>query len=109
MAPVRRAIHCRERILVMGGTRFIGKPLVAQLLRFGHELTLFTAAENPVPGRGGASWRAIAATPRAPGAAAKGEAFYDREYIDSSGRSLLDQPAPCSREPAPAETPLCVC
>jgi len=37
------------KILVMGGTRFVGKPLVAQLLSEGHELTLFTRGKNPVP------------------------------------------------------------
>jgi nucleoside-diphosphate-sugar epimerase len=37
------------KILVMGGTRFVGRPLVAQLLGAGHELTLFTRGKNPVP------------------------------------------------------------
>ena len=37
------------QILVMGGTRFIGKPLVAQLLAAGHELTLFTRGRQPLP------------------------------------------------------------
>ncbi|NDF62195.1 MAG: NAD-dependent epimerase/dehydratase family protein, partial [Synechococcaceae bacterium WBB_3_034] len=37
------------KILVMGGTRFVGKPLVAQLLAEGHALTLFTRGKNPVP------------------------------------------------------------
>ncbi|WP_216908961.1 NAD-dependent epimerase/dehydratase family protein [Synechococcus sp. CCY 0621] len=37
------------RILVMGGTRFVGRPLVNRLLDAGHELTLFTRGRQPVP------------------------------------------------------------
>ena len=37
------------KILVMGGTRFVGKPLVDQWLQSGHQLTLFTRGNNPVP------------------------------------------------------------
>ena len=37
------------QILVMGGTRFVGKPLVARLMAQGHVLTLFTRGKNPVP------------------------------------------------------------
>lgn len=37
------------KILVMGGTRFVGKPLVARLLAQGHELTLLTRGNNAVP------------------------------------------------------------
>ena len=36
-------------ILVMGGTRFVGKPLVARLQAQGHQLTLFTRGTNAVP------------------------------------------------------------
>ena len=36
-------------ILVMGGTRFVGKPLVSRLQAQGHDLTLFTRGRNPVP------------------------------------------------------------
>ena len=36
-------------ILVMGGTRFVGKPLVARLLAQGHALTLFTRGRQTVP------------------------------------------------------------
>ena len=35
------------KILVMGGTRFVGKP--AALQAQGHQLTLFTRGKNPVP------------------------------------------------------------
>ena len=37
------------KILVMGGTRFVGRPLVARLQAQGHELTLFTRGKNPSP------------------------------------------------------------
>jgi nucleoside-diphosphate-sugar epimerase len=37
------------RILVMGGTRFVGRPLVNRLLEAGHELSLFTRGRQPVP------------------------------------------------------------
>ncbi|BEV36532.1 NAD-dependent epimerase/dehydratase family protein [Synechococcus sp. M16CYN] len=37
------------QILVMGGTRFVGRPLVAKLLNQGHALTLFTRGIHPVP------------------------------------------------------------
>ena len=33
----------------MGGTRFVGKPLVERLQAAGHQLTLFTRGRNPVP------------------------------------------------------------
>ena len=33
----------------MGGTRFVGRPLVQQLQDAGHALTLFTRGKNPVP------------------------------------------------------------
>ncbi len=42
-------VHGPMKILVMGGTRFIGKPLVKLLEQAGHELTLFTRGRNPVP------------------------------------------------------------
>lgn len=37
------------RILVMGGTRFVGRPLVALLQAAGHEVTVFTRGRQPVP------------------------------------------------------------
>ncbi|MGB1416788.1 MAG: NAD-dependent epimerase/dehydratase family protein [Synechococcus sp.] len=37
------------KILVMGGTRFVGKPLVARLKAQGHALTLLTRGKNRVP------------------------------------------------------------
>ncbi len=37
------------RILVMGGTRFVGRPVVAHLVAAGHEVTVFTRGRQPVP------------------------------------------------------------
>ncbi|MDC3185871.1 NAD-dependent epimerase/dehydratase family protein [bacterium] len=37
------------KILVMGGTRFVGRPMVARLQAQGHALTLFTRGKNPIP------------------------------------------------------------
>ncbi|MFM1901292.1 MAG: hypothetical protein RLZZ216_1868 [Cyanobacteriota bacterium] len=37
------------KILVMGGTRFVGKPLVASLQAQGHALTLFTRGKQSLP------------------------------------------------------------
>ncbi|MCS5697893.1 NAD-dependent epimerase/dehydratase family protein [Cyanobium sp. FGCU-52] len=37
-------------ILVMGGTRFVGRPLVERLRAAGHALTLFSRGRQPVPG-----------------------------------------------------------
>ena len=74
------------QILVMGGTRFVGKPLVARLQSQGHALTLFTRGKNPVPagrdhpceGRGGDEDR----SPR--------PARRLKQNVDSSGRKLED-------------------
>lgn len=37
------------RILVMGGTRFVGRPLVSHLVEAGHGVTVFTRGRQPVP------------------------------------------------------------
>ena len=37
-------------ILMMGGTRFVGRPLVERLRAAGHALTLFSRGRQPVPG-----------------------------------------------------------
>jgi nucleoside-diphosphate-sugar epimerase len=47
MAPQPQGMAMR--ILVMGGTRFVGRPLVARLLAAGHALTLFTRGRQPLP------------------------------------------------------------
>ena len=70
----------------MGGTRFVGRPLVEWLREAGHELTLFTRGKQPVPqgvehlvgdrGEDGSL------------AALEGRSF--EVIVDSSGRSLED-------------------
>ncbi|TWB88672.1 nucleoside-diphosphate-sugar epimerase [Synechococcus sp. Ace-Pa] len=95
MAP--RSTATAVKILVMGGTRFIGKPLVAQLLAFGHELTLFTRGRNPVPAGvehlAGDRGDAEALAPL------QGRSF--DVIIDSSGRSLADSRAVLERTGEP--------
>ncbi|WP_411867580.1 NAD-dependent epimerase/dehydratase family protein [Vulcanococcus limneticus] len=86
------------KILVMGGTRFVGKPLVARLLAEGHDLTLFTRGRNPVPAgvehlqgdRGSAE-----------GLAALAGRQFD-VIVDSSGRNLEDSRAVLERTGAPS-------
>ena len=36
-------------ILMMGGTRFVGRPLVGHFLRAGHQVCLFTRGKQPLP------------------------------------------------------------
>ncbi|HCA60480.1 MAG TPA: 3-beta hydroxysteroid dehydrogenase, partial [Synechococcales bacterium UBA8647] len=73
-------------ILMMGGTRFVGRPLVGHLLRSGHQVCLFTRGKQPLPEgvehiRGDRS--------DAEGLAAlKGRQF--DVIVDSSGRTLTD-------------------
>lgn len=86
------------QILVMGGTRFVGKPLVEQLLACGHELTLFTRGRNPVP----AGPRHLVGDRSDPAALEllAGECF--DVIVDSSGRSLEDSRAVLERTGAPS-------
>jgi nucleoside-diphosphate-sugar epimerase len=86
------------KILVMGGTRFVGKPLVAQLLSEGHELTLFTRGKNPVPA-GVEHLCGDRSTPEGL-AALQGRSF--DVIVDSSGRSLDDSRAVIERTGAPS-------
>jgi len=74
------------RILVMGGTRFVGRPLVKRLMGAGHELCLFTRGRNPVP-------EGVEHLQGDRGSAEGLAALQDRPFeviIDSSGRSLED-------------------
>ena len=74
------------RILVMGGTRFVGRPLVELLQSSGHALTLFTRGRNPVPagvehlGGDRSSEEGLTAL--------EGRSF--DVIVDSSGRSVED-------------------
>lgn len=77
------------QILVMGGTRFVGKPLVAQLQAEGHALTLFTRGKNPVPA-GVEHLCGDRSTPEGL-AALQGRRF--DVIVDSSGRTLEDSRA----------------
>ncbi|MCP9929196.1 NAD-dependent epimerase/dehydratase family protein [Cyanobium sp. AMD-g] len=74
------------RILVMGGTRFVGRPLVSRLLEAGHELTLFTRGRQPVP-------EGIEHLQGDRSSAEGLAALQDRPFdviVDSSGRTLED-------------------
>ena len=86
------------KILVMGGTRFVGKPLVAQLLSEGHDLTLFTRGKNPVPA--GVEHLCGDRSTAEGLAALQGRSF--DVIVDSSGRSLDDSRAVIERTGAPS-------
>jgi nucleoside-diphosphate-sugar epimerase len=84
-------------ILLMGGTRFIGKPLVQQLIAAGHQLCIFTRGREPIPAgvehlRGDRSVDADLAL-------LKGRKF--EVIIDSSGRSLADTQTVLAQTAAP--------
>ncbi|MBC1261147.1 NAD-dependent epimerase/dehydratase family protein [Synechococcus sp. BSF8S] len=86
------------KILVMGGTRFIGKPLVAQLLAAGHQLTLFTRGRQPLP----EGVEHLAGDRSDPAGL---EPLCGRSFdviIDSSGRSGDDSQAVVERTGAPS-------
>ncbi|MEB3275839.1 MAG: NAD-dependent epimerase/dehydratase family protein, partial [Cyanobacteriota bacterium] len=86
------------KILVMGGTRFVGKPLVEQLLAEGHTLTLFTRGNQPIP----------AGVEHLQGDRSSAEglaALHGRSFdviVDSSGRSLDDSRAVIEQTGAPS-------
>ena len=86
------------KILVMGGTRFVGKPLVAQLLSEGHELTLFTRGKNPVPA--GVEHLCGDRSTAEGLAVLQGRSF--DVIVDSSGRTLDDSRAVIERTGAPS-------
>ncbi|WP_216903564.1 NAD-dependent epimerase/dehydratase family protein [Synechococcus sp. CCY 9618] len=86
------------RILVMGGTRFVGRPLVSRLLAAGHELTLFTRGRNPLP-------EGVEHLQGDRSSAEGLAALQDRPFeviIDSSGRSLDDTRRVLERTGAPS-------
>jgi nucleoside-diphosphate-sugar epimerase len=86
------------KILVMGGTRFVGKPLVAQLLSEGHQLTLFTRGKNPVPA--GVEHLCGDRSSAEGLAALQGRSF--DVIVDSSGRTLDDSRDVIERTGAPS-------
>ena len=86
------------KILVMGGTRFVGKPLVAQLQEQGHALTLFTRGRNPVPA--GVEHLSGDRSTSEGLAALQGRHF--DVIVDSSGRTLDDSRAVIERTGAPS-------
>lgn len=85
-------------ILVMGGTRFVGKPLVQRLLAAGHALTLFTRGNKPAP----------AGVEHLVGDRSTAEGLQQLEgrhfdvIVDSSGRTLADSRAVVERTGAPS-------
>lgn len=86
------------RILVMGGTRFVGRPLVATLLAAGHQLTLFSRGRNPVP----AGVEHLAGDRSSDDDLA---VLQDRSFeviVDSSGRTLDDSRRVIERTGAPS-------
>ena len=86
------------KILVMGGTRFVGKPLVTQLQAAGHELTLFTRGNNPVPA--GVEHLCGDRSTAAGLASLQGRSF--DVIVDSSGRTLDDSRSVIERTGAPS-------
>ena len=73
-------------ILMMGGTRFVGRPLVGHLLRSGHQVCLFTRGKQPLPD--GVEHICGDRSDAAGLAALKGRQF--DVIVDSSGRTLAD-------------------
>ena len=86
------------KILVMGGTRFVGRPLVAHLLAAGHTLTLFTRGRQPLPA--GVEHLAGDRSSEAGLQALEGRQF--DVIVDSSGRSLDDSRRVIERTGAPS-------
>jgi len=86
-------------ILVMGGTRFVGKPLVERLLAQGHALTLFTRGRNAVPE---GVEHLVGDRSTAEGLAPlQGRRF--EVIVDSSGRTQEDSAAVIERTGAPSQ------
>ena len=92
------SIGAGVKILVMGGTRFVGKPLVAQLLAEGHALTLFTRGKNAVPA--GVEHLCGDRSTAEGLAALQGRSF--DVIVDSSGRTLDDSRAVVDRTGPPS-------
>jgi nucleoside-diphosphate-sugar epimerase len=85
-------------ILVMGGTRFVGKPLVERLQQAGHALTLFTRGNKPAPA---GVEHLVGDRSTAEGL----ELLRGRRFdviVDSSGRTMADTSAVIERTGAPS-------
>ena len=85
------------QILLMGGTRFVGKPLVSRLLQQGHSLTLFTRGRQPVP-------EGVEAVNGDRGDDEALDQLKGRGFdviVDSSGRTLIDSQRVVERTGAP--------
>ena len=81
----------------MGGTRFVGKPLVNRLLQQGHSLTLFTRGRQPVP-------EGVEAVNGDRGDDEALDQLKGRGFdviVDSSGRTLIDSQRVVERTGAP--------
>ena len=81
----------------MGGTRFVGKPLVSRLLQQGHRLTLFTRGRQPVP-------EGVEAVNGDRGDDQALDQLKGRSFdviVDSSGRTLVDSQRVVQRTGAP--------
>jgi 2'-hydroxyisoflavone reductase len=73
------------RLLVLGGTLFLGRHVVDEALARGHQVTVFTRGRRPLPWDGGVEARAGDRDPRnAPGLAALETGEWDGT-IDTSG------------------------
>ena len=88
----------RMDILVMGGTRFVGKPLVERLLAAGHALTLFTRGNKPAPA---GVEHLVGDRSSAEGLQQLAGRRFD-VIVDSSGRTLDDSRAVIERTGAPS-------
>ena len=85
------------QILLLGGTRFVGKPLVSRLLQQGHSLTLFTRGRQPVP-------EGVEAVNGDRGDDEALDQLKGRGFdviVDSSGRTLIDSQRVVERTGAP--------
>ena len=86
------------KILVMGGTRFVGKPLVASLQEQGHALTLFTRGRQPAP----AGVDHVVGDRGNPNDLEQLSGQHFDVIVDSSGRTLADSQAVLAITGAPS-------